>query len=544
MLNLSQLNYGTGPVGKEDQEKLEEPYEPELSLRGKREVGACHRQRRKLQMELSTFQDLTRAILAYEGKQKDHKGTRWHLYLHFLNKCDNQIDRPICPGCSSKRYLFRLTKTLTSISISFTSFTPGALCYTSKPEISGCENLLAPSLHDLISGPEGTAKQHQMAIGGYPDIYQDNDELCTQNNMPLLGLLPPIVVKKDPECQESRAGAKAPSISNALSDSTSKAISVGSVHGALLEEQKESQKRKRQLVRILLRQVIEPESGSTEISQSSGNAEGDFWSKNNNSEKQYAREETSQRTESRKETVGSSFDIITPGEGFRSPSLEPEKYKLFAAFPFHHSDPLADRSATRLNVNFKCVINYIPVQIPPGKWQEERSAQEKVRAEKGKRQQLKVEQKRKEQEQQKWKKKEQQEQMEKVKADLEKEQQKHGGDAVKTRRRVEVAAKKSQLEKAAQELIWQQQEEEDYHRKLLQFQKRYLQEQEEQVVYRKANDYSSCRQRADLEQHLQFQALLIEVPGLEHIQHVPCPWLFSYFQLLEKLGLKTIQKNK
>jgi len=31
---------------------------------------------------------------------------------------------------------------------------------------------LAPSLHDLISRPEGTAKQHQMAIGGYPDILQ------------------------------------------------------------------------------------------------------------------------------------------------------------------------------------------------------------------------------------------------------------------------------------------------------------------------------------------------------------------------------------
>lgn len=65
-----------------------------------------------------------------------------------------------------------VTKTLTSISISFTSVTPGALCYTSKPETSDHENLLAPSLHDLISGPEGTAKQHQMAIGGYPGIHQ------------------------------------------------------------------------------------------------------------------------------------------------------------------------------------------------------------------------------------------------------------------------------------------------------------------------------------------------------------------------------------
>lgn len=63
---------------------------------------------------------------------------------------------------------------------------------------------------------------------------------------------------------------------------------------------------------------------------------------------------------------------------------------------------------------------YISVQIPPGKWQEEKSAQEKVRAEKAERQRLQVEKRRKEQEQ-KWK--EQQEQMEKVKADLEKEQQ-------------------------------------------------------------------------------------------------------------------------
>lgn len=57
--------------------------------------------------------------------------------------------------------------------------------------------------------------------------------------------------------------------------------------------------------------------------------------------------------------------------------------------------------------------------------------------------------------------------------------------------------------------------------------------------------YTGCRQRADLEQHLQFQqALLTEATRLEHTQDVPCPWMFSYFQLLEKLGLKTIQKNK
>ncbi|XP_029874843.2 uncharacterized protein KIAA2012 homolog [Aquila chrysaetos chrysaetos] len=65
------------------------------------------------------------------------------------------------------------------------------------------------------------------------------------------------------------------------------------------------------------------------------------------------------------------------------------------------------------------------VEIPPGKWQEEKSAHEKVRAEKAERLQLQVDKKRKEQEEQKWKKKEQQEQMEKVKADLEKEQQRN-----------------------------------------------------------------------------------------------------------------------
>lgn len=48
-----------------------------------------------------------------------------------------------------------------------------------------------------------------------------------------------------------------------------------------------------------------------------------------------------------------------------------------------------------------------------GKCQEEKSAQEKVRAEEAKRLQLQVDKKRKEQEEQKWKKKEQQEQMEK-----------------------------------------------------------------------------------------------------------------------------------
>lgn len=39
-----------------------------------------------------------------------------------------------------------------------------------------------------------------------------------------------------------------------------------------------------------------------------------------------------------------------------------------------------------------------------GKWQEEKSAQEKVRAEKAERLQLQVDKKRKEQEEQKWKK--------------------------------------------------------------------------------------------------------------------------------------------
>lgn len=46
------------------------------------------------------------------------------------------------------------------------------LFVTHPSQTSSHESLLAPSPHDLISGPEGTAKQHQMAIGGYPDRHQ------------------------------------------------------------------------------------------------------------------------------------------------------------------------------------------------------------------------------------------------------------------------------------------------------------------------------------------------------------------------------------
>ncbi|PKU48301.1 hypothetical protein llap_1403 [Limosa lapponica baueri] len=66
----------------------------------------------------------------------------------------------------------------------------------------------------------------------------EDDELCTQNSILVLGLLPRTVVKKGLALQESRAGDKAPSSSDVLPDSTSKAISVGIEHDALLEEQK------------------------------------------------------------------------------------------------------------------------------------------------------------------------------------------------------------------------------------------------------------------------------------------------------------------
>ncbi|TFK13581.1 hypothetical protein DR999_PMT03070 [Platysternon megacephalum] len=166
MPNLSLLSRGTGQVVKKTQEKLEVHFEPEDYLNWKSHEGYCHvsrllnerqfmkgcwglylpktystktgalvlysedlaepswkqrggrsgqqglrHRRNKLQIELHTLQDLTRAILAYGGRQKDQKGTAWHPHLHFLKKPDNQIDRQIRPGYSAKRYLFRLSQT-------------------------------------------------------------------------------------------------------------------------------------------------------------------------------------------------------------------------------------------------------------------------------------------------------------------------------------------------------------------------------------------------------------------------------------------------
>ncbi|XP_038277430.1 uncharacterized protein KIAA2012 homolog isoform X6 [Dermochelys coriacea] len=166
MPNLSLLSRGTGQVVKKNQEKLEVHFEPEDYLNWKSHEGHCHvnrllnekqfmkgcwglylpktystktgalvlysedlaepswkqrggrsgqqglrHRRNKLQIELHTLQDLTRAILAYGGRQKDQKGTAWHPHLHFLKKPDNQIDRQIRPGYSAKRYLFRLSQT-------------------------------------------------------------------------------------------------------------------------------------------------------------------------------------------------------------------------------------------------------------------------------------------------------------------------------------------------------------------------------------------------------------------------------------------------
>ncbi|KAG6939013.1 KIAA2012 -like protein, partial [Chelydra serpentina] len=166
MPNLSLLSRGTGQVVKKTHEKLEVHFEPEDYLNWKYHEGYCHvsrllnerqfmkgcwglylpktystktgalvlysedlaepswkqrggrsgqqglrHRRNKLQIELHTLQDLTRAILAYGGRQKYQKGTAWQPHLHFLKKPDNQIDRQIRPGYSAKRYLFRLSQT-------------------------------------------------------------------------------------------------------------------------------------------------------------------------------------------------------------------------------------------------------------------------------------------------------------------------------------------------------------------------------------------------------------------------------------------------
>ncbi|XP_075789968.1 uncharacterized protein KIAA2012 homolog isoform X2 [Pelodiscus sinensis] len=164
MPNLSLLSRGKGQVVRKTQEKLEVHFEPEDYLNWKPHGGYCrllkrrqimkgccrlclpktystktgalllysedlaepswkqrggrssrlgHKHRRKkLQIELHTLQDLTRAILAYGGgRQKDQRGIAWQPHLHFLKKPDNQTDRQIRPGYSAKRYLFRLFQT-------------------------------------------------------------------------------------------------------------------------------------------------------------------------------------------------------------------------------------------------------------------------------------------------------------------------------------------------------------------------------------------------------------------------------------------------
>ncbi|KAM4026370.1 uncharacterized protein KIAA2012 homolog [Anomaloglossus baeobatrachus] len=78
-----------------------------------RERRAKRRQRYKrknYQIELSTLQDLTEAILSY-GRKKDHTERLWQPYLHILNEDDVQRARQIRPGYSPKRYLTRLFRT-------------------------------------------------------------------------------------------------------------------------------------------------------------------------------------------------------------------------------------------------------------------------------------------------------------------------------------------------------------------------------------------------------------------------------------------------
>ncbi|XP_075141514.1 uncharacterized protein KIAA2012 homolog [Leptodactylus fuscus] len=66
--------------------------------------------RKNYQIELSTLQDLTGAILSY-GRKQDHVEPHWQPYLHFLNEEDVRYARQIRPGYSPKRYLTRLFRT-------------------------------------------------------------------------------------------------------------------------------------------------------------------------------------------------------------------------------------------------------------------------------------------------------------------------------------------------------------------------------------------------------------------------------------------------
>ncbi|KAM6200704.1 LOW QUALITY PROTEIN: uncharacterized protein KIAA2012 homolog [Sarcoramphus papa] len=671
MPNLSLLSCGIGQVVKKDQEKLEVHYEPEdyfnwkshesyshfsktlnakhitkdclgLSLprtysrrtgalvlrsenlakpswkKGGRRMGLQgHRHRSKLQMELHTLQDLTRATLAHGRKQGTSTIhcrvleiiTPSHPYLHFLNKSDNQIDRQICPGCSSKRYLFRLSqtwdrgitdrlqcaecisnplllqeysglyeKTLQDLSavpekyhfllvppsfckelsqqihlskqgyvksqdvkvkgLNENSFFPPIPSATSseqdvvmdehrKPETSGHENSLAPALHDLISGPEGTAKQHQMAIGGYPDIHQGSFTQSQTGNQEF--------ALEERKAEARRMNASMKGHYKKGKPKEKRATGKERTHA------EKAQGRARRLEadrRLSLTQRIRG-CLLTRL-----NLSGD------------APPPTERGSSAQKRQ----------GSGAGSRALRGGRARLSPAEAAGSAQPPARPSRFPL-----------------------RRGQQKPRLPDRK------------SEQQKWKKKEQQEEMEKVKADLEKEQQRsmeemHLQKPEEWRRQEEEATKKSQLEKAAQEHISEQQE--DYNRKLLQFQeKRQLEEREgaeaekhrqkegamwleeerqqlmemaeERLEYERRNwektRYEAeeqkknaglaleeaktqaqllIRQRADLEQHLQFQrALLIEATRLEHTLDVPHPWVLSCFQLLEKLGLKTIQKE-
>ncbi|XP_063810441.1 uncharacterized protein KIAA2012-like, partial [Pseudophryne corroboree] len=77
-----------------------------------RRVHKIHGTKRKrFQLQLSTLQDLTGAILAYGRKRNDPSQPHWQPYLHFLNEEDIPCDRQIRPGYSPKRYLTRLFQT-------------------------------------------------------------------------------------------------------------------------------------------------------------------------------------------------------------------------------------------------------------------------------------------------------------------------------------------------------------------------------------------------------------------------------------------------
>ncbi|XP_056391304.1 uncharacterized protein KIAA2012 homolog isoform X2 [Hyla sarda] len=85
---------------------------PAWNVSQDKRIKKRHRHKRKnYQIELSTLQDLTGAILSYGRKEKDHTEPHWQPYLHFINEEDIQSGRQIRPGYSPKRYLTRLFRT-------------------------------------------------------------------------------------------------------------------------------------------------------------------------------------------------------------------------------------------------------------------------------------------------------------------------------------------------------------------------------------------------------------------------------------------------